>query len=159
MSTPFTTLEPQQGDSQIILLQKLIYAVLAGGTGGGGGGGDASAANQVTGNATLANILAKLTNGVVPVNPGAVTSDNDKVQTNATGATFNALPNHTAKTCTVINTTGTAIDVQYGSGEFVTLPDQSGNTFRGLTNTNGLKVRRTDLSGTQVNVRFNYENW
>lgn len=95
----------------------------------------------------------------VIVDSTPVTSNNGTTQTAATGTNWTALASHAAKQVTIINTTGSAIAVRYGTGTAISLPDGSGYTFRGLTDSNGLQVKRTDDSNTQVTVAWNYENW
>lgn len=99
------------------------------------------------------------TDGTVVATPPTVTAGNDATQSAATGTNWTALASHTAKQVTIINTTGTAISVRYGSSTGISLPDGSGYTFRGLTNSTGLQVKRTDDSNTQVSVAYNYETW
>lgn len=91
--------------------------------------------------------------------PPTITANNDATSTAATGTNWTALATHTAKKVTIINTTGTTISVRYGSGTAIGLPDGSGFTFEGLTNSNGLSIKRADDSNTQVSVAFNYQNW
>lgn len=104
----------------------------------------------------LLKLLSPLVSGTVPT---TLTAGNATIATNASGATFNPLPSHLAKECTVINTTGTAIDIRYGTGTAISLPIGAGFTFKGITNTSQLQVRRTDVSNTPVTLPFNYVNW
>lgn len=76
---------------------------------------------------------------------------------NATLSTsFAALGSATAKQVTIINATGVAVNVRYGTGSAVILPDGAGYTFRGLSNASGLQV--SAASGTPT-LRYIIESW
>lgn len=90
---------------------------------------------------------------------GGGSANIDATQTAATGTNWTALADHAAKQVTVVNTTGAAISVRYGSGTSMSLPDGSGFTFPGLSNSNGISIKRTDSSNSQVTVAYLYKNW
>ena len=95
----------------------------------------------------------------VPIKPVVSAANNDATSTAATGTNWTALASHPCQQVTIINTTGTKIDVRYGTGTAISLPDATGYTFRGLSNSSGLQVRRNDTSNTQVAVAFNWEKF
>lgn len=88
---------------------------------------------------------------------GPVSAGNDSTTTAAVGATWTALASHAAKRVTINNSTGTAISVRYGTGTGISMANGASQTFRGITNSSDLQVKRTDDSNTQVAVIWNYE--
>jgi hypothetical protein len=97
-----------------------------------------------------------MTKAVTPLMLGG---GNTSVQTAATGTNYATFPDLPAHQVTVVNDTGTDIEVrQDGTG--VALPIASGAapfTFYGLSNANQLGVRRKDTSNTQVTVKARWE--
>lgn len=85
-------------------------------------------------------------------------SGNGSTTTAATGTNWTALPSHQTKEVSFVNLSGTSISVRYGAGVGLSLPNGTGFTFKGVTNTNQLQVKRTDNSNTQVAVQWNYTN-
>ena len=81
------------------------------------------------------------------------------VQTAASGTGFAVFADQAARQITIINNTGTSIEVRQGA-ETVYLPviDATGYTFYGLSNANQLAVRRIDQSATQVTVKARWES-
>ena len=73
------------------------------------------------------------------------------VQTSASGATWVTLGAAACDLVTLINNTGTDLEVRRG-GAGVGIPVLDGNAwpFRGLTDASNLSVRRLDQSNTQV---------
>jgi len=82
-----------------------------------------------------------------------------EVQTSATGANFALFASQACRQLTLLNDTGTDLEVQRGgTGQALRVQDGMGYTFRGLTNANQLGVRRVDQSNTQVSARAEWEN-
>ncbi len=116
---------------------------------GAGGGGVA-----VTGPLTDAQLRASS----VPTLPAMAAGANVSLTTNATGSNFQGFGSQACKQVTIVNDTGTKLDVrQDGGGALLRLPDGAIYTFFGLTNLNQLQVRRTDQSNTQVVVSGRWE--
>lgn len=75
------------------------------------------------------------------------------LQTNATGATFNAFASQACEQLDIVNTAPAAVDLEVrrgGSGNTIIVPAGSSRMFVGLSNASGLQVRRLDQSNTQV---------
>lgn len=79
-----------------------------------------------------------------------------EVATSATGANFVALPEHPATMVTLFNYTGQKIDWKISSGSFVELNNNTAVQINGLVNSSQVSVRRTDLVGTPVTVKFHF---
>jgi len=79
-----------------------------------------------------------------------------QVQTSADGASFVTLPSQPAISVDIYNGTGTDLTFLHTTDadntEFV-LPSGLAFSFRGITNANQLKVKRTDESATQVTLK------
>lgn len=90
--------------------------------------------------------------------PQMINGGNISVQTNATGATYNAYATQLCSQLTIVNDTGTALEVRQG-GAGVAIPIASGGsfTFFGIINASQLGVRRVDTSNTQVTVKARWE--
>lgn len=75
--------------------------------------------------------------------------------TNEDGASFVAFPDAPAHTLNVINATGVDLTFQHigdeDEGEFI-LPSGMGFAFRGITNANQLRVKRSDENTTTVTL-------
>lgn len=83
---------------------------------------------------------------------------NVDLQTNATGATFNAFGSQACSQLTLVNDTGTKLEFrQGGSGVAVPVFDQTSFTVFGIANANEISVRRKDQSSTQVTVAARWE--
>lgn len=77
------------------------------------------------------------------------------LQTNATGATFNAFASQACEQLDIVNTAPAAVDLEVrrgGSGNTIIVPAGSSRMFVGLSNASGLQVRRLDQSNTQVTI-------
>jgi hypothetical protein len=84
---------------------------------------------------------------------------NDTTQTSAAGSAYVVLAAHPARQVTIVNNTGTSIDVQYVSGGAAfPIPTGSMMTFQGIINSNQLQLKRTDNAVTQVTVAWNWQN-
>ena len=93
-----------------------------------------------------------------PVIPSMTSGGNLAVTTNATGTTFNAFTSQACKQLNISNQTGVTIEVQQGgAGVALQIPTGAFYTFFGITNTNQLGIRRTDVSNTQVTVTARWE--
>jgi hypothetical protein len=79
------------------------------------------------------------------------------VQSNATGTTYNAFASQACKELTLVNDTGTDIQVQIGgSGEVFVVWNGAAYTVRGITNASSVGYRRKDTSNTQVTLAANW---
>lgn len=112
----------------------------------------------------------KLVHGVDGVNDGDIATSNPfpvrvglqsavfgSQATNATGATFNALASAACLSVEIKNTRPGATDIEVrrgGSGATVCVPAGGADVFHGLTNANGLQIRRYDQSNTPVTVDY-----
>lgn len=75
------------------------------------------------------------------------------LQTNATGATFNAFGTQACEQLDLVNTAPAAVDLEVrrgGSGYTIIVPAGSSRMFVGLANASDLQVRRLDQSNTQI---------
>src|SRR5262245_39701910 len=83
------------------------------------------------------------------------------VQTAATGSNYTAFAAQPCKQLTIVNNTGTALEVKDASdgASGVALPIADGGiyTFYGLSNAAQLSVRRVDTSNTQVTAKARWE--
>lgn len=95
--------------------------------------------------------------------PGYVTpimraGGNTSVQTPATGTNWAPFPQQSCRQLTVVNDTGTALEVrQDGAGVAIPLPTGTFFTFYGIGDASQMEVRRADTSGTQVTVKARWE--
>lgn len=80
----------------------------------------------------------------------------DEVATSATGASFVPLPAHPATQVTLFNYTGQKLDWKISNGSFIELNNNTAVVVNGLVNSQQVLVRRTDLSGSPVTVKFHY---
>lgn len=80
------------------------------------------------------------------------------IQTSATGATWVAIGAGRARTAHLINDTGTAIEFRLsGAGSSINVASNTGFSIRGIVNLSEIEIRRTDVSGTQVTMKYLYE--
>ena len=123
--------------------------------------GVATAANQTTGNASLANIDGKtpsLDSSKQPVIPSMTSAGHLSVTTAATGTNWTAFASQACKQLTVSNQSGAVIEFRHGgAGAGFQVPTGAFYTFFGLTNANQLEARRVDTSNTQVVVTARWE--
>lgn len=78
----------------------------------------------------------------------------NKFITQTAGASFTAYEDYACTTLVVFNSSDVSIDIQRGgTGGFVTLPALQSHSFGGLTNSNQIAVRRTDLSASAVDIQ------
>jgi hypothetical protein len=83
---------------------------------------------------------------------------NDSVQTSATGANYVTLTTNPARVIHIINDSGTTIEVrQNAAGVTVPIASGTGFSFFGIYNANELSLRRVDVSGTQVTLKYRWE--
>lgn len=107
---------------------------------------------------TLRVVVASDSPGVSP-GSGVTSSAHGSIQTNATGATWQQLSDQACSELTLINNTGTAIEVRRGgAGTGLQIPDGTFWTFEGLENAEDLEVRRVDQSNTQVTLYYEYQS-
>lgn len=88
---------------------------------------------------------------VVEATPTTVTIVS--LQTNATGATYNAFASQACEALDIVNTAAAAVDLEVrrgASGNTIIVPAGSSRMFVGLSNASDLQVRRLDQSNTQV---------
>jgi hypothetical protein len=90
--------------------------------------------------------------------PLMTSGGNLTAQTNATGTNWTAFAAQACAQLTIINDSGTKIEVRQG-GAGVALPVRDGATYTlfGLTNANQIDLRRSDTSNTQVVVHARWE--
>lgn len=80
------------------------------------------------------------------------------INTAATGTNYTAYANTPCFQLTISNDTGTPLDIlQGGAGEPFKMLSATYITLYGLTNADQISVRRTDTSGTQVDVSARWE--
>ena len=79
-----------------------------------------------------------------------------EVATSATGANFVALPTFRATKVTLFNYTGQKIDWKIDNGSFIEANNNTAVAIDGLVGSQQVSVRRTDLSGTPVTVKFHF---
>lgn len=96
-----------------------------------------------------------MSHGVQPI---LLASGNTSVATNATGATYNAFPALPCHQFTLVNDTGSDLEVQQdAAGVAIPVPSGTFYTFYGISNANQLGVRRKDTSSTTVTVKGRWE--
>lgn len=80
------------------------------------------------------------------------------VQTSATGTTYVTLGEGKADEIFIINDTGTALEVQIGgAGVAIPIASGSGIGFAKAASVSQFAIRRADVGGTQVTVKFWWE--
>lgn len=80
------------------------------------------------------------------------------VQTAATGANFTTFPAQLCKQLTIVNNTGTDIEVQRGgTGAAIPIINGTAYPFYDVGDASQLAVRRIDQSNTQVTVKARWE--
>ncbi len=90
--------------------------------------------------------------------PAMASGGHLSVTTATTGTNFTAFAAQACKQLTILNDTGTKLEVrQDGAGVAIRVPDGAVMTFFGLTNANQLGVRRVDVSNTQVTATARWE--
>ena len=123
--------------------------------------GVATAANQTTGNASLASLDSKtpeLDSSKQPVIPSMTSAGHLSVTTAATGTNWTAFSSQACKQLTVSNQSGVVIEFRHGgAGAGFQVPSGAFYTFFGLTNASQLEARRVDQSNTQVIVTARWE--
>jgi hypothetical protein len=93
-----------------------------------------------------------------PVIPSMASGGNISVQTAVTGTNYTAFASQACKQLTISNQSGTVVEVRQGAaGVALQIPTGAFYTFFGITNTNQLEVRRTDVSNTQVTLTARWE--
>lgn len=93
----------------------------------------------------------------LPVKIGLRSAAFGSQATNATGATFEALASAACLSVEIKNTRPGATDIEVrrgGSGSTVCVPAGAADVFHGLTNANGLQIRRYDQASTPVTVDY-----
>lgn len=74
--------------------------------------------------------------------------------TAADGSSFTAFPSVACEFIEIVNDTGTDIEYRRGAtGNTMVIPTGQTRTIYGLSNANGIQVRRKDVANTQVTVR------
>ena len=79
-----------------------------------------------------------------------------EVATSATGASFVPLPTFRATKVTLFNYTGQKIDWKIDNGSFIEANNNTAVAIDGLVGSQQVSVRRTDLSGSPVTVKFHF---
>jgi hypothetical protein len=92
------------------------------------------------------------------VRPVLEAGGHTSVTTLAAGATYVAFASALCTQLTLVNTTGTALEVQQdAAGTGLPIPDGVIYTFYGLTNASQLGVRRLDQAVTPVTAKARWE--
>jgi hypothetical protein len=118
-------------------------------------------ANDGPGVVSLSSIDSKtpaLDNSRQPVIPSMASGGNISVQTATLGTNYTAFSSQVCKQLTISNQSGTVVEVRQGAaGVALQIPTGAFYTFFGITNTNQLDVRRTDVSNTQITLTARWE--
>lgn len=108
--------------------------------------------------AIIKNIRTRLA-GLLGVVPQMSAGGHISAQTTAAGTTYAEFGAQACKQFTLVNDTGTDLQVQQGgAGAALTIFAGDKFTFFGLTNTNQLGVKRKDSATTQVTVTGRWES-
>jgi hypothetical protein len=92
------------------------------------------------------------------VMPVSSASGYGSVQTSATGTTFVALSQQVAGSVTIINNTGTTLEISKDGGTTkIQLPTAASFCVNFITDANQVSVRRADTSNTQVTAYYEWE--
>jgi hypothetical protein len=92
------------------------------------------------------------------VMPVSSASGYGSVQTSATGASFVALSQQVAGSVTIINNTGTTLEISKDGGTTkIQLPTAASFCVNFITDANQVSVRRADTSNTQVTAYYEWE--
>jgi hypothetical protein len=92
------------------------------------------------------------------VMPVSSASGYGSVQTNATGANFVALSQQVAGSVTIINNTGTTLEISKDGGTTkIQLPTAASFCVNFITDANQVSVRRADTSNSQVTAYYEWE--
>lgn len=126
---------------------------------GGGSGTDLTPiinlVGNVSGNPTLNTVLGRLKDITDRLSaPKYTTVTITQASTNADGTTFTAFPSVACEILEVVNDTGTDIEYRRGAtGNTMIIPTGQTRQIVGLSNANGIQVRRKDVATTPVVVR------
>ncbi len=88
----------------------------------------------------------------VVISAGAIS-----LTTFTTGTNWTAFEATPAKQLSVVNASGTSLDVRRNEGAALTIPTGFGWQFRGITDASQISVRRTDQSNSPVTVVAEWE--
>jgi hypothetical protein len=92
------------------------------------------------------------------VEPIMKSGGNTHVTTSGTGTNFTAFAAQPCQQLTVVNNTGTDVEVQQGgTGDTLPVINGSAYPFYGLTDASQLSIRRIDTSNTTVTVKARWE--
>jgi hypothetical protein len=92
------------------------------------------------------------------VMPVSSASGYGSVQTSATGANFVALSQQVAGSVTIINNTGTTLEISKDGGTTkIQLPTAASFCVNFITDANQVSVRRADTSNSQVTAYYEWE--
>jgi len=92
------------------------------------------------------------------VMPVSSSSGYGSVQTSATGSSFVALSQQVAGSVTIINSTGTTLDISKDGGTTkMQLPTGASFCVNFITDANQVSVKRSDSSNTQVTAYYEWE--
>lgn len=84
---------------------------------------------------------------------------NGSVTTAAAGANYTALAAQACHHVTIVNDTGTKLEVQQNTaGTALRIPDGQFYTFYGIKDASQLGVRRADTSNSQVTATYRWES-
>lgn len=98
-------------------------------------------------------IYLAITAAGVNVKPGFTSAGIVTLQSNATGTTYNAFASQACVQLTLVNDTGTDLEIQFGAtGSTFILWSGASVTIPGITNASTVGYRRKDTSNTQVTL-------
>lgn len=102
----------------------------------------------------MANDKIRVTNHRFSTTPLATQVDIVSLQTSATGSSYVTFAAFGCDSLDIVNTTGTAIEYRRGgTGDTVTIPNNSARMIVGISNASEISLRRVDQSNTQVTVK------
>lgn len=126
---------------------------------GGGSGTDLTPVlnliGNISGNPTLNTVLGRLKDITDRLSaPKYTTVTITQASTNADGTTFTAFPSVACEILEVVNDTGTDLEYRRGAtGNTMIITAGQTRRIVGITNANGIQVRRKDTATTPVVVR------
>jgi hypothetical protein len=137
-----------------LAIAQLVDAAFSGG--GGGGTTIATVSDGIDASVDINTILTRLATIATNTTAIVVTSyDQAETQTAAIGTNWTALASGATKNITVLNRTGTSIDIRkVGGSVFFTMVDGDDVPLPVLANSNEWEIKRTDNSNAQVVVKF-----
>jgi len=104
-------------------------------------------------------MMGKNANNTAQVMPVSTASGNGSVTTAANGTDWTTLSFQVAGSVTIVNNTGTSLDVSKDGGTTkMVVPTGAAYCVKYLQNANGVSVRRTDNNTSVVTAYYEWEN-